>query len=468
VFVRHTTFRYRIDPTAETEALLRRHVGASRFAFNQSLRVHLNARRSGGERPAPWSGFDLINTFNAWKKTEQAGRVFTVDTNGRAEVLVTGLRWRGEVCQQVFEEAAVDCGRALGAWTASRRGKRRGRKVGHPRFKRKTDASGSFRVRNKTSAKSGRCCIRVGDGDDLRSVTLPGVGTVRVFDNTRPLRKLIAAGRGKILFATIRHTPAGRWTISLNVQAADLHPAHRHPADTPGTWVGIDRGLSALAVGASSDGTEVLRVNAPRSLTGGLRKQRTLAKNVSRKPKGSANRRRATRRLARHHETVANRRKHFIHQVTNGLVKTHDRLVLEDLNVSGMLQNPKLARHIADAAWATLHHQLAYKQAWTDGQLTLADRWFASSQTCSGCGCLQRLSLADRVFNCGACGLVIDRDLNAAVNLAAWAENHAQAPDRQADGRDINACREARSGPRSGAGETSLDEAGTQGQAHAA
>ncbi|MHB8693144.1 MAG: RNA-guided endonuclease InsQ/TnpB family protein [Solirubrobacteraceae bacterium] len=197
----------------------------------------------------------------------------------------------------------------------------------------------------------------------------------------------------------------------------------------------------------------------------GSRSSARLPRTVSRKPRGSANRRKVTRRLARHHERVANHRKHFIHQVSNGLVKTHDRLVLEDLNVAGMLRNPKLARSISDAAWATLHHQLAYKQAWAGGQLAVADRWFASTQTCSGCGETQRLSLADREFHCGACGLIIDRDLNAAVNLAAWAEQHAKAPDRQADGRDINARREARSGPRSRTGETSLDDAGTERQA---
>jgi Putative transposase DNA-binding domain len=86
-----------------------------------------------------WSGFDLINAFNGWKKTEDAGRVFTVDTTGVAATVVTGLPWRTEVCQQVFEEAAVDCGQALAAWSDSRSGKRKGKQVGFPRFKRKTE-----------------------------------------------------------------------------------------------------------------------------------------------------------------------------------------------------------------------------------------------------------------------------------------------------------------------------------------
>ena len=459
--VRHTTFQYRIDPTPAVERALTRHVGAARFAFNQCLRLHLDARRVHDDRAVPWTGFDLINAFNHWKKTDDAGRAFIVTPDGQADIEVTGLRWRGEVCQQVFEEAAVDLGRALSAWTDSRRGKRRGRKVGHPHFKRKTGRCGSFRIRNRTS-KNGRCSIRVGD-DHPRSVALPGVGTIRVFDDTRPLRRLIATGRGKIRFASVHLTPAGRWTVSLNVQAADLHPARRHDPGAPGPWVGVDRGLTALAVAATSDGREVLRVAAPKVLTSGLRKQRILAKSVSRKRKGSANRRKTVRVLARHHDRTASRRKHFTHQVTNLLVKTHDRLVLEELNVSGMLHNARLARHIADAAWATLHHQAAYKQGWAGGQLAVADRWLPSSKTCSACGTVRPLlDLSERTFCCPECGASLDRDLNAAVNLAAWAENHAQAPERQAAARDINAHGQARSGRPQQDGETSLDEVGTR------
>lgn len=466
---RHTTFQFTIDQRQAPMPELHRHLGAARFGFNQSLRLHLDARKASTDRSGgmvPWTGFDLINALNKWKRSEDAGRRFHVAPDGTAEVEVTGLRWRGEVCQQVFEEAAVDCGNALKGWTDSRRGKRAGRRVGHPRFKRKCEA-GSFRIRNKTSKKSGRACIRVGDGD-LRSVTLPGIGAMRVFDDTRPLRRLLAKDRGKILFATVRRNPSGRWTISINTEAADLHHARRH-AGPGGPWVGVDRGLSAIAVAGTADGREVLRADPPRALTTGLRKQRKLAKAVSRKRKRSARRRHAVRRLARHHEQVAHRRKHFTHGLSNRLVKTHDRICIEDLNVAGMLHNPKLARHIADAAWASLACQLAYKQAWADGQLVLADRWLPSSKTCSGCGTVKdRLDLSERTFHCDHCGLQVDRDLNAAVNLAAWAEKNAQAPERQADARDINAHRQARSGPRTRVGETSLDEVGTTGHALAA
>lgn len=120
---RHTTFKYCLDATVEQREVLARHAGASRFAFNQSLRMvktALSDRRGDPNIEVPWTGFDLINAFNGWKKAEAAGRVFTVDTAGTAQRLVTGLTWRAQVFQQVFEEAAVDLGRGLKAAQAIR------------------------------------------------------------------------------------------------------------------------------------------------------------------------------------------------------------------------------------------------------------------------------------------------------------------------------------------------------------
>lgn len=266
---RHTTFRFCLDPTGEQCEVLARHAGASRFAFNQCLRIvktGLTARKTDPAARVPWSGFDLINTFNAWKKTDAAGRVFTVDVEGNAQLTVTGLPWRSEVCQQVFEEAAVDLGRALTAWSDSRAGTRSVARVGFPRFKKKTATTSSFRLRNRHPT-GGRPAIRVGDGDRPRSVTLPGIGQLAVHDDTRRLRGMLAKERAKILFATVSRR-AGRWWVSLNVEAADLHPAHHHASRADGNdggWVGVDRGLSTFLVAATSDGTEVARItDAPR------------------------------------------------------------------------------------------------------------------------------------------------------------------------------------------------------------
>jgi putative transposase len=426
---RHTTFRFCLNPTVEQDEVLSRHAGAARFAFNQCLRMvktALTQRKTDPSIDVPWTGFDLINAFNAWKKTGAAGRLFTVDTAGVAQTVITGLVWRSEVCQQVFEEAAVDCGRALAAWSDSRSGKRKGKKVGFPRFKKKTVAVPSFRLRSK-HAKARPPTIRVGGDGRHRAVTLPGIGVIAVYDDTRRLRRMLAKGRAKILFATVTRR-AGRWWVSLNIEAADLHPAQQHPACGPTDdcgWVGVDRGLSAFLVAATAEGHEVARIiDAPRALARGMTQRRHIAKKLSRTKKGSVNRRQAIAKLGRHHKHVANVRRHFLHQVSNALVKAHDRLVIENLNVSGMLANRCLARAISDAGWAEFARLLKYKQAWRGGQLVIADRWYPSSKLCPACGDIRSdLTLADRVFSC-RCGHSVDRDTNAAVNLARWGQTH--------------------------------------------
>ncbi|WP_454858277.1 RNA-guided endonuclease TnpB family protein [Promicromonospora soli] len=486
---RHTTFRFCLDPTVEQKVALARHVGAARFAYNQCLRLHLDARehlraliRRGAGSDAvdqaragvPWSRFSLINALNRWKRSEDAGRRFLVTAGGVAAVEVTGLAWRGEISAEVLEEGAVDVGRGLAAWTESSSGKRTGPRVGHPRFKKKTHTHGSFRMRNRT--KENWSSIRVGTGDRPRSVTLPRIGSIRVQEDTRRLRRMIATSRARILQATVTRG-VRRWWISITVEAADLHPVIQHPArdsDDATGWVGVDRGLHALVVAGTRDGTETLRVQAPKTLATGLRRQRRLARAVSRKKRGSTNRRKAAARLARHHARVRDTRQHFLHQVSNQLVKTHDRLVLEDLNITGIMSNRRLARAVGDAAWGELARQITYKQQWRSGRVVVADRWFASSKTCSSCGQIKPdLTLKDRTYACDTCGLVRDRDLNAAANLAAWAENHtpavvdgagrgeARVGDRQAAGPDINACRRDGTGPHTRVSETSPDDAGT-------
>jgi putative transposase len=306
-------------------------------------------------------------------------------------------------------------------------------------------------------------------------VSLPKIGVLRVRECTRRLRRIIANNRARILHVTVSRG-ANRWWISITIEAAELHPAMRHtPQPRAGApvridagqvdahptgrvekgWVGVDRGLHALVVASSSDGTEVLRVTNQRVLRRGLPRLRRLSKAVSRKKKGSKNRRKAVVRLSRQHARIRDRRRHVLHQVSNQLVKNHAQLVLEDLNITGMTSNRKLSRAISDAAWGELARQVTYKQAWRSGQVMLADRWFPSSKTCSSCGTVRKdLTLKDRTFECRECGLVMDRDLNAAVNLAAWAENHppavpdgtvrsaARVGDRQAAGPVKNAHRQ--------------------------
>jgi putative transposase len=216
-------------------------------------------------------------------------------------------------------------------------------------------------------------------------------------------------------------------------------------------------------VAATADGTEVGRFESPMPLRRGMVRLRRLSRRVSSTQPRSRNRTKAIRRLSRQHARIADVRRHFLHEVSSQLVQTHDLLCLEDLIVANLMTNRRLARAIGDAAWTEFARQLGYKAAWFGAELVVCDRWFASTKTCSACGMIkQQLELAERVFRCAGCGLVIDRDRNAAANLAAWAErSHAQTPDRQAGGRVINAPGGEGAGHRLGDGATSPSEGGT-------
>ena len=279
---------------------------------------------------------------------------------------------------------------------------------------------------------------------------------------------MLAKDRAKILFATVTHH-AGRWWISLNVEAAELHPVHQHPPAMPETTAAgsVSTGVCRRSWSPPAPTAEVARItDAPKALAAGMKRQRRLAKALSRKQKGSHNRRDAAARLGRHHQHVANIRRHFLHQVSNALVKTHDRLVIEDLNVAGMLANHRLARAISDAGWAEFASLMKYKQAWRGGEVARRGSVVSIEPALPTMrGDPWRLTLADRVFNCG-CGHSADRDCNAAMNLARWGQTHHEtSPDPRTPkqrGRATNARRRdgADQHPTC-AGETSPKDAGT-------
>jgi len=288
-------------------------------------------------------------------------------------------------------------------------------------------------------------------------------------DDTRRLRHMLAKDRAKVLSATVIQQ-GGRWWVALNVAAADLHPSLRHPARTDsdrGGWVGLDRGLAAFVVAASADGHEVARIqDAPKALRAGMRQQRRLAKSLSRKKKGSHNRRQCA--AGWHVTTTISATFAGTSCIgSNELAKTHDRLVIEDLNVSGMLRNHRLAQAIGDAGWAEFARQLRYKTDWRNRELAIADRWYPSSQVCSRCGNRNhRMTLSDRVFICD-CGYSDDRDRNAAANLARWAERHHLEPRTPKHGGRVTNVRRRDGADRhvTRVGETTSEDVGTDVQA---
>ena len=237
-------------------------------------------------------------------------------------------------------------------------------------------------------------------------VVLPRIGRVATKEATGKFR-------GRILSATCRRE-ADRWYVALTVEVT-----RPDPVGVAGPVVGIDRGITTFAV--CSDGTSI---QGPRAHARGLRGLRRRSRAVSRKQPGSANRRKAARALARAHRRIRNQRVDALHKATTSLAKAKSVIVVEDLHVAGMVRNRHLARAMYVQGWAEFQRQLAYKTAWYGSKLLVAPRFFPSSKTCSRCGLVKAvLPLEMRVFGCERCGLVIDRDMNAARNLARLVEN---------------------------------------------
>jgi putative transposase len=217
--------------------------------------------------------------------------------------------------------------------------------------------------------------------------------------------------------------------VSFTVQVQPANPtAHARP----GTAIGVDLGITTLLTGADDAGN-LITIAGPRALRSSLRTLQRASRAHSRKQHGSANRRKSAARLARLHARVANVRADALHKATTGLARRYETIVVEDLNVTGMIRNRRLARAVVDQGFGTARRMLAYKTAWNGGLLLVADRWLPSSKTCSACARRKpSLTLADRMFSCDHCGHVQDRDVNAARNLLRLAASGAES---------LNACR---------------------------
>ena len=313
----------------------------------------------------------------------------------------------------------MDAARALESFSASRRGERGGTPIGFPRFQAKGKVTPSFRLRNRAAsgtAPSGQP-VRFANPSHLR---LPKFGPVKVFGPTRKVRRMIDLGRFHIYSATLTQR-AGRWTVSLTGVAAQLHQAERSASNRHAVPVGVDRGVISLCVCADVNGVPFESFEGVTTLKQALRPLKAANQALARTTPGSKGRQRARARLAQRHRKVANTRRHLVHQASKALVDRCQVLVLEDLNVAGMVRNRHLARSISDAAMGELSRQILYKARWHGVEVRVADRYFPSSKTCSACGEVRGdLALSTRIYSCGACGLVIDRDLNAAINLARW------------------------------------------------
>jgi putative transposase len=308
-----------------------------------------------------------------------------------------------EVSQCAPQEALRDLHRAFANFVRARKA---GRYCGLPRFKRK-GRDDAFRLTGSIHVEG-------------RGVRLPRLGLVRTKEGTEKFH-------GRIQSATVRRE-ANRWYVSLTVEAE-----RKDPQPVLGPVAGVDLGLLCFAV--ISDGEAEERADAPKPLAQYLHRLRRRSKAHSRKQKGSKNRARSALCLARLHRRVRNVRRDFLHKLSTRLAKTKSVVVLEELNVRGMVRNRRLARHIADAGWSSFRRMLEYKARWYGSKVVLAPRFFPSSKTCAECGAvLETLPLSVRAWTCPACGVEHDRDANAARNLAAWCRATGSSPGIDACG----------------------------------
>jgi putative transposase len=382
-------YKTELDLNNQQVTACRKHAGAARWAYNWGLARKKDAYRTLGKSP---SAMDLHRELNALKLTD--------------------VPWMYAVSKCAPQEALRNLDRAFAHFfrRAKRKQARRLRaKIGYPKRKSKKRGLGGFRLTGTIAVFPD-------------AVQLPRLGRLRLKE-----RGYLPTA-AKILSATITEQ-AGRWYVSLLVEHEHVAPVNTGPV------VGEDLGIKKLAT--LSDGTEELN---PHHLKQQLRKLNRSQRTVSRQRKGSRNRRKAVNKLARLHRRVANQRANTLHQLTSQLAKTKSVVVIEDLNVAGMLKNHHLAQAIGDVGFGEFRRQLAYKAEWYGCQVLVASRWEPSSKTCSGCGWVDdELSVIDRTFRCEQWGKVLDRDLNAAINLAKLA---GSSPDSQ------NACGEDGSGQR--------------------
>jgi putative transposase len=368
--------RIRLSPTCEQEAYFRRACGVARFAYNWAL-AEWNQQYLAGGKP---SEIALRKMLNAIKHQR--------------------FPWMAEVTKNAPQQAVKNLGKAFANFfddlAKYRRGELAWKRVRVPKFKKKGQ-NDRFRAENGPDKKHPDAVQVCG-----KRVKLPVIGWVAMREAVR--------FAGQILSVTISRQ-GDAWYASFSIDVP-----YEVDVRTDAGIVGVDLGITALA--AFSDGSP--KVPAPKPLRRYLQKLKRRSRSLSRKQRGSRNRAKAKTKLARLHRRIADIRADVLHKLTTYLTR-YRTIVIEDLNVAGMLANRHLSRAIADVGFFEFRRQLEYKAAMAGSTVIVADRWFPSSKRCSTPGCEylnDALTLAERQWTCQRCGATHDRDENAAKNLA--------------------------------------------------
>ncbi len=355
-------YRYRFYPTPEQETLLRRTLGCVRLVYNRALAARSEAWTTGKKS---LTYVQQSATLTAWKKEPDLAFLNEVS----CVPLQQGLRHLQGAYANFFAKRAK-----------------------YPSFKKKARGG---------SAEFSRSAFRFEDS----ALTLAKMVVPLDVRWSRPLPK-----NAEPSTVTVSLDAAGRWHVSLLCEDATVKPLPKLK-----TVVGIDLGITALATLSTGE-----KIHNPRHDERESSQKRRLSKALARTQKGSNNRDKVRLKLARLHARIADRRRDNLHKLTTRLVRENQAIIVEDLNVAGMVRNHSLARVISDAAWRMMLTFLAYKCAWYGRTFVKIDRFFPSSKTCSACGhVVESLPLSIREWTCSGCGAVHDRDVNAAINILA-------------------------------------------------
>lgn len=362
-------FKYRLKPNTEQQNALTIQFGHARFVYNWALDLRQNHYKGTGEG---LTGFTLNKELTTLKEDPD-------------------YAWLKEADSQVLQQKTKDLDRAYTNFFEGR--------ADYPTFKKKF---GKQSIRYPQRFKLDGQCIY-----------LPKVGWVKAIVH-RPIE-------GEMKNATVTKTKSGRYFVSIQCETEIDEPIYEGP------HVGVDMGLSHFAVLSTGE-----KIDNPRHLRRSEAKLAKAQRILSRKIKGSNNWNKQRVKIARLYERIANQRADFQHKLSRILVDTYGLIRFENLNITGMVRNHNLAKSITDAAWGQFVRMVEYKGAWYGAYVEKVDRWFASSKTCSDCGAKNTvLKLSDREWACSECGVLHDRDVNAAINILNYNTEGAS---------EINAC----------------------------